>query len=189
MPNSNFSFKNEDISLYSMENKDKNEQASNDLKNPYLKNDEIPELEFIGKNDIIICDKKEYKINDYMKKINSISDDLLDDEKYNYCRKCENNLINFFCYICYKNICEKCYKECELNNHIPQKLDNTNNENNIDKIKKILSNLIIPIKEDEKIIKDIDEYIDKYIINHDITNYKHKDFSIINNNGKNKIFY
>ena len=120
-----------------MENKDKNEQATNDLKNPNLKNDDIPELEFIGKNDIIICDKKEYKINDYMEKINSISDDLLDDEKYNYCRKCENNLINFFCYICYQNICEKCYKECELNNHIPQKLDNTNNENNIDKIKKI----------------------------------------------------
>ena len=42
-----------------MENKDKNEQATNDLKNPYLKNDDIQELEFIGKNDIIICDKKE----------------------------------------------------------------------------------------------------------------------------------
>ena len=51
---------NNDISLLSI--KEENEQPSNELKNPYLKKDDVPELEIIGKNNIIICDKKEYKI-------------------------------------------------------------------------------------------------------------------------------
>ena len=42
---------NKDISLLSI--KEENEQSSNELKNPYLKKDDIPELEFIGKNNII----------------------------------------------------------------------------------------------------------------------------------------
>ena len=42
---------NKDISLLSI--KEENEQPSNELKNPYLKKDDIPELEFIDKNNII----------------------------------------------------------------------------------------------------------------------------------------
>ena len=90
MQNNNFSIVNNNISLISMGNKEKNEQLSDELKNPYLKKNDVPELEFIGKNDIIICDKKEYKIKDYFKKINSFSDDLLDDYIYNYCGNCKN---------------------------------------------------------------------------------------------------
>ena len=67
MQNINFSIVNNNISLNSMGNKEKNEQPSDELKNPYLKKNDVPELEFIGKNDIIICDKKEYKIKDYFK--------------------------------------------------------------------------------------------------------------------------
>ena len=62
--NFDFSFMDKDISLLSI--KEKNEQPSNELKNPYLKKDDIPELEFIGKNNIIICDKKEFEIKNYL---------------------------------------------------------------------------------------------------------------------------
>ena len=88
-----------DISLYSMENKEKNENASNELKNPYIKKDDVPEFEFINKNTMIICDKEEYKIKEYFENINNTTSDLLDDEKYNYCGIFKNNLNIFFCFI------------------------------------------------------------------------------------------
>ena len=97
-----------------MENKEKNENASNELKNPYIKKDDVPEFEFINKNNMIICDKEEYKIKEYFENINNTTSDLLDDEIYNYCGICKNNLNIFFCFICQKNICDKCYDECEL---------------------------------------------------------------------------
>jgi len=62
-PNISFSFMNKDISLLSI--KEEKDQPSNELKNPYLKKDNIPEIEFIGKNNIIICDKKKYEITLY----------------------------------------------------------------------------------------------------------------------------
>ena len=40
-PNISFSFMDKDISLLSI--KEENEQPSNELKNPYLKKDDIPE--------------------------------------------------------------------------------------------------------------------------------------------------
>ena len=184
--NSSFSFINLDFSFYSIENKEKNVLTANELKNPYLKKDDIPELEFIDKNNIIICSKKEYEIKNYIEKINCAYNDFLEDEIYNYCGKCKNNLNKFFCFICQKNICEKCYEECKINKHIPQNLDDINDKNNLDKIKIFLNNLIIPIKEDEKIIKDIVQYIDKYIINNDIKNNNSKYFSSVNNNEKNE---
>ena len=85
---------NKDISLLSI--KEENEQPSNELKNPYLKKDDIPELEFLGKNNIIICDKKKYEIKDYIEELNKDSNDILDDEIYNYCGNCKKNLINIF---------------------------------------------------------------------------------------------
>jgi len=91
-----------------MENKEKKENESNELKNPYLKKDDVPELEFINKNNIIICDNKEWEIKKYIESINSTTSDFLDDEMYNYCGKCKNNLNEFYCSICQKNICIKC---------------------------------------------------------------------------------
>ena len=102
-PNFDFSFMEKNLSLLSI--KEKNEQPSNELKNPYLKKDDIPELEFIGKNNII-CDKKKYKIKDYIEEINNDSNDILDDEIYNYCGNCKKKLNKYFCFICNKNICK-----------------------------------------------------------------------------------
>ena len=95
---------NKDISLLSI--KEENEQSSNELKNPYLKKDDIQELEFIGKNNIIICDKKKYEIKDYIEEINNNSNDILDDEIYNHCGNCKKKLNKYFCFICNKNICK-----------------------------------------------------------------------------------
>ena len=96
---------NKDISLLSI--KEENEQSSNELKNPYLKKDDIPELEFIGKNNIIICDKKKYEIKDYIEELNKDSNDILDDEIYNYCGNCKKKINKYFCFICNKNICDE----------------------------------------------------------------------------------
>ena len=58
-------FKIKDISFqFSNENKDKKDQSWNELKNPYLKIDDIPEIERIDKNKIMFCDKKEYNIKE-----------------------------------------------------------------------------------------------------------------------------
>ena len=60
-----FSFKIRDISEeYSIENLENEEQDWNEIKNPYLKIDDVPELELIDKNNMLICDKKEYKIKE-----------------------------------------------------------------------------------------------------------------------------
>ena len=64
LQNFNFSLMNKDISFCSMENKEKNEQTTNDLNNPYLKKEDVPELEMIDKNNIIF-DKIFYEIKDY----------------------------------------------------------------------------------------------------------------------------
>ena len=183
-PNFDFSFMEKNLSLLSI--KEKNEQPSNELKNPYLKKDDIPELEFLGKNNIIICDKKKYEIKDYIEEINNDSNDILDDEIYNYCGNCKKKTNKFFCFICIKNICDECYKECNFNEHSTKNLDDIIDKNNINEIKKILNNLIIPIDKDEKIIKNIIEYIDKCIINNDINNPINKDFSITNFNEKSE---
>ena len=182
-----FSFKIRDISEeYSIENLENEEQDWNEIKNPYLKIDDVPELELIDKNNMLICDKKEYKIKEYIDIINNSSSNFLDDEIYNYCGKCEENINKFFCFICNKNICEKCNKKCKSNKHFPQNLEDIIDKNNINKIKKILSSNILPIKEEGKIIKNIFVYIDKNIINNDIKNPTMEDFSFIDNNEKNE---
>ena len=137
-------------------------------------------MEFLDKNNIIICDKKEYKIKDYIEKINNNSNDFLDEDIYNYCRNCKKKENKFFCFICNKNICDECFKECKRNKHSPQNLDEINDKHIINKIKKILNNLIVPIKEDGRIIKVIVQYIDKYIINSDINNSKNEEISLGN---------
>ena len=116
MQDLSISFKKQDISFeLSKENKLKKDQVLNELKNIYLKADDIPELEIIDKNKIMFCDKKEYKIKEYIKSINNNIIDFLDDNIYNYCGKCNKNLNKFFCFYCHKNICEECYKECNTN--------------------------------------------------------------------------
>ena len=178
-----FPFKDKELSLFINENKEKEEQNWNPSKNPYLNKVDVPEIEIIDKNKIIFCNKKKYKIKEYVEKINNTINSFLDDNIYNYCGKCHKYLNKFFCLICHKNICEDCYKECNLNKHSTQNLDNDNYKNNICKIKLILNNLIIPINKDEKIIQNIIEYLDKYIINNDIIS---KEFSLGDNNIKNE---
>lgn len=138
LQNFNFSLMNKDISFCSMENKEKNEQTTNDLNNPYLKKEDVPELEMIDKNNIIF-DKIFYEIKDYIEEINGTPNDFLDDEIYKYCGKCKNDPNKFFCFICHKNICNKCFKECEFNNHSLINLEKINYKNNINKIKTILN--------------------------------------------------
>ena len=46
----------------------------------------------------MFCDKKEYKIKEYIKRINNNIIDFLDDNIYNYCGKCNKNLNKFFCF-------------------------------------------------------------------------------------------
>ena len=156
-------------------------------KNPYLKKDNVPEIEIIDKN-IIYCDNKEYQINEYFEQIKNASNDFLDDVIYDYCGKCKNNRNKFFCRICYKNICDKCYEACKINKHIPQSLEEIKDENNIYEIKEILNNYIIPLKSEDKIIKGITEYIDKYIITDEYINNKNsiiEDFSMKESEEKN----
>ena len=124
-----------------------------------------------------------------MKKVNDENNIFLDDNIYYYCRNCKQNLNKFFCFICKKNICKKCYKKCKFNKHLPQNLEENNFKDNINKIKESLNNLIIPIIRDEKTIKGINSYIDKYIVNNGDTISIYKDFSLTHNNKKKKIFY
>ena len=165
--------KNNIFFTHEFENKTniKENQAAYLTKKPYFKKDNIPEIEIIDKN-TMICDNKEYKISEYIKKINAIDNDFLDDVIYDYCGKCKNNRNKFFCRICNKNICDNCFIECNMNNHIPQNLEEINNESNINKIIEILNNIIIPLKQDDNIIKDITKYIDEYIIINDYNNVK-----------------
>ena len=171
------------VDVYSnfvMKNKEEVSQAENELNNPYLKNEDVPELEMVKKNKILSCDKKEYEIEKYMEKIKINSEDFHDDYTYNRCLKCKNDINKYFCFICNKNICEKCGEECKNNKHLPKNLEEINVKDNINKIKAILKNLIIPIKKEEIIIKDIIEYIDKYTKNIDIKNSIIEDFSYKN---------
>ena len=158
-------------------------------KNPYLNNNDVPELVSISKNKIIFFNKKEYDIKEYLDKINNTTNDLFDDYKYNYCGNCKKNKNKYFCFNCDKNICEKCIKDCDDDDHSYQNLEENNNKNNIAQIKSILDKCIIPLNKDEKVIKDINQYIDKYIINNHIYNiiYLFKDnFTLTNDNEKNE---
>lgn len=83
-------------------------------KNPYLKIDDVPELNIIDEN-IMIYEKKEYKIIDYIKQINCASDDFLDNE-YDFCGNCKENKNKYFCRFCNKNICNLCYDKCKIDN-------------------------------------------------------------------------
>ena len=65
--NSSFSFENTDISYDLMENDEKCEFSQNDLKNPYLKKDCVPNLEFIDQNYIILNNREVYEIKIYLK--------------------------------------------------------------------------------------------------------------------------
>ena len=150
--NSIFSLIN--LSIQSENNNEKN--ISEELaKNPYLIEDHVPELEIIDKN-TIICDKKEYNIKDYIKMINNPSNEFLDDIiKYNYCGKCKNGLNQYFCKICYVNICDKCYEKCKKENHgydciNINEIEKEFNSKNIKMIKDFLNNSIIPMKETDK---------------------------------------
>ena len=156
-------------------------------KNPYLKIDDVPELNIIDEN-IMIYEKKEYKIIDYIKQINCASDDFLDNE-YDFCGNCKENKNKYFCRFCNKNICNLCYDKCKIDNHDIIILDNKIFKNNINEIKKILYNNIIPIKEETKLIKDIVKYINKYIIDNEYNkreNFIHEEFRSMENSEKNE---
>ena len=119
LQNVSFSFRNMNISFdYSIKNNEQ-EQNGNELKNPYLKKDDVPELEIVGKNDIIMCDNEKYKIKKYYEEVNKTSNEFLEDEIYNHCGKCKNNISNineYFCFICRKNICKNVLKNARTKN-------------------------------------------------------------------------
>ena len=95
------SFKSNEISLEnSTEKIGKDEKLSNELKNPYLNYNNIPEIIKIDKNKIIFSNKEEFEIRKYLEKINNISNDLLDDDEYNNCENCNNDNNKFFCFNC-----------------------------------------------------------------------------------------
>ena len=140
----------------------------NEVKNIYLKKDDISEIKLISKNEMI-CDGKKYKINEYFEEINNNSGNYLDDSIYDYCKNCRKNKNKYFCRNCNKNLCKKCFEDfkCFENEHTAWALDNKNNNNlyNIKEIQSILNKNIIHIKKEDKIIKMIIQYIEKYTIN------------------------
>ena len=105
--------------IESIENQIDNEE--NDINIVYLKKKDIPNIKIINKN-LMICDEEECKISDYIEQINNyikkIEDidvdnklnDLLDDNKYDFCSICKENSNEYFCEICKKNMCQKCYE-------------------------------------------------------------------------------
>ena len=121
----------------------------------YLKKDDVPKIEIKNKNEMI-HDGNEYKINEYLSEINKIKNDFFDVSIYNYCKQCRKNVNRYFCKNCY-------------NNSPSWDLDDLKNSyiENIKEIKNILNNNIIHIKEDDEIIKKINDYINNYIINND----------------------
>ena len=150
-------------------NKENEINQENEYKNPYLKNDDVPKIEIKNKNEMIY-DEHEYKIDEYLKEVNKVNNDFLDASIYNYCKKCRKNVNKYFCKNCNKNLCEKCYKELNCYDNSPSlDLDYLKNSyiENIKEIKNILNNNIIHIKEEDEIIKKINDYINNYIINND----------------------
>ena len=145
----------------------------------------------------MLYDNQNYQINDYLQKINdnikkikdnnNNSNNFLDDTEYDYCKKCKNNLNKYFCIKCQKNICDKCYEDCKEEKHILINLDNMKleYENNINNIKKIINNNIIPI-ENEKIINNNDNKLD--IKNNNIENQQNNfnDNDIMKEEDKNE---
>ena len=135
-----------------------NSDKDENIKICYLKNDEIPKIKIIDKH-LMASDEKVYKIIDYLKQIKDYikklenndddKNDLLDDFKYDICGICKNNMNKFFCVICNKNICQKCYIKCEEENHNVLSLEGAKaiNKINILTIAEIFKYYIIPIKE------------------------------------------
>ena len=52
-----------------------------ELKNPYLKKDDIPKIELVGENKMIY-EGENYKIDEYLNRINKNYDNFLDDSIY-----------------------------------------------------------------------------------------------------------
>ena len=48
----------------------------------------------------MIYDENEYKIDDYLNKINKVNNNFLDSSIYNYCKKCSKNVNRYFCKNC-----------------------------------------------------------------------------------------
>ena len=157
------SFNEQDI------NKEKEINPENEFKNPYLKKDDVPKIEIINKNKMIY-DGIEYNINEYLNEINKVHIDIFDTSIYNYCKKCRKKINRHFCKKCNKNLCEKCYEELNcIDNGPTWDLDDIKDSyiDNINEIKNILNNNIIYIKEEDEVIKRINNYININIINND----------------------
>ena len=157
----------------------------NEVKYIYLKKDDVSEIKIINENEII-CDGKNYIINEYFNELNSNSGEFLYDSEYGKCKNCGKNKNEYFCKNCYKNLCEKCFEDfkCLENNHTYWYLDDIKkiNLDNIKEIKSILNKIIIHIKEDDKLIKIIIQYIDKYLINNNDKDSDKDDNKVNNNN-------
>jgi len=145
-----------------------------EVKNPYLKKDDVPKIEIISDNHMIY-EGKNYRIDEYLDKIIGNSSNFLDDYiYYEHCKICKKNMNKYFCRDCNINLCEKCFNDfnCLKNKHTSWYLDDVKKtcDDNIKEIKTILNKNIIYIKDGDKIIKKIKKYIDKYINNNNIEN-------------------
>jgi hypothetical protein len=94
----------------------------------------------------------------------------------------------YFCKDCNINLCEKYFNDfkCLKNKHTSWYLDDIKKicSENIKEIKTILNKNIIRIKDDDKMIKKIIQYTDKYIINNNIendSNLINEEFSLMKN--------
>ena len=172
----------------------------------------------------MLCDGIEYQINDYINEINEkikkIEDnfiDLLDENNYDCCSNCENNLNEYFCENCHKNLCQNCYHFHEGHKIESLKEYKVKYNDLVFKIRNILRSYIIPIKEEENIgdeknldnkkeNKDNNDILLIYdIISFDYNNYFHyknieqilsyclENYSMVqksnNYNGKGKIIF
>ena len=80
----------------------------------YPENEEIPLLEIKDENSF----SNGAKIEEYLKKMNSIKKEEYNDKNFNMCKNCKNTNKNaFFCEKCNKNICEKCSIQCKKDKH------------------------------------------------------------------------
>ena len=148
------------------------DNLENEIKIVYLRKDDIPEIQIYDKNKMC-CDGMEYKISDYINKINEkikkikdINDnsiDLIDDNNYDICGICKYNLNEYFCENCNKNICKNCYKNCKEEGHKIQNFEEIKNKFKFyaNLIRAILKRYFIPLKEEGNIINEINLNINK----------------------------
>ena len=152
----------------------------------YPENEEIPLLEIKDENSF----SNGAKIEDYLKKMNSIKKEEYNDKNFNMCKNCKNTNTNaFFCENCNKNICEKCSIQCKKDKH--NLINLLEKEKDVEEIKLNINRIMskrIMIEKKEKSEKSQKNYslskstidINKSEIREDINDFENlPDFKLI----------